>query len=161
MNLENLLKQLQKEGKIKPQSTDLSYLNASLNAAKQNFAAAGFNLRGGYPDTSFKSAYDGLLQISRVILLINGFRPDDGEQHKTTFRVAGAMLGREFADLIRNIDRFRIKRNNIIYQPLSSISRNEAESILESAQVYWSEVKKYLRKKSKQLELFDFNDKSV
>jgi len=156
MNLENLLNQLEKEGKIKRQQTDTSYLNGLLHASSQNFAAAKYNLAGGYADTAFKSAYDGVLQISRVILLLNGYRPDDGEQHKTTFLVAGALLGGEFADLIDKIDRSRIKRNNIMYQPLNAISKSEAENILISAEEFWFKVKKYLKSKSKQLELFDF-----
>jgi uncharacterized protein (UPF0332 family) len=156
MNLENLLSQLLKAGKIKKQQTDISYLNASLYAASQNFAAAKYNLAGGYPDTAFKSAYDGLLQISRVILLLHGFRPDDGEQHKTTFAVAGAFLGEKFNELIGIIDRYRIKRNNIIYQPLAAISKSEAENILKSSEEYWQKVKQYLKGQSKQLELFDF-----
>lgn len=155
MNLENLLNKLEKEGKIKKQSTDTSYLNASLHAAHQNFSSAKYSLEGGYLDTAFKSAYDGLLQVSRVILLLNGFRPDDGEQHKTTFTVAGAFLGEEFTELIEKIDRYRIKRNAIIYQPLTAISKSEAEGILKSAQDYWSKVKEYLSNKNKQLELFD------
>ena len=156
MNLENLLNKLLKEGKIKKQSTDISYLNASLSAAHQNFAAAKYNLQGDYLDTAFKSAYDGVLQISRVVLLLNGFRPDDGGQHKTTFMVAGAILGSEFAELIEKIDRYRIKRNTIIYQPLDNISKSEAEGILQSAQDYWIKTKKYLKDKNRQLELFDF-----
>ncbi len=156
MNLENLLEQLLKAGKIKKQSTDDSYLNASLYAASQNFTAAKYNLEGGYLDTAFKSAYDGLLQISRVILLLHGFRPSNGEQHKTTFAVAGSFLGNEFNELIGTIDRYRIKRNNIIYQPLILISRNEAENIIKSSEEYWQKVKKYLKSQSRQLELFDF-----
>lgn len=156
MSLEELLKNLLREGKIKRQSTDVSFLNASLDAAKHNLRAAEFNINGGYWDTAFKSAYDCLLQISRVILLLNGYRPDDGEQHKTTFRVAGAFLGSEFAELIDKIDRCRIKRNNVIYKPLAPISKGEAEDILKSAHDYWKKVKIYLKNKNKQLELFDF-----
>ena len=36
-----------------------------------------YNLEGGFYETAFKSTYDGLLQISRAILLLNGYRPDD------------------------------------------------------------------------------------
>src|SRR3990172_469032 len=115
MNLESLLDKLMKEGKIKKQKTDVHYLNGLLNAAHNNFLAAKYNLDGGFWETAFKSAYDGLLQISRFVLLLNGYRPDDGEQHKTTFIVAGAFLGDDFSDLIERIDRYRIKRNNAIY----------------------------------------------
>lgn len=155
VNLESLLGRLLKEGKIKKQDTDVHYLNGLLNAAHNNFRAAKYNLDGDFLDTAFKSAYDGLLQISRVILFLNGYRPDDGEQHKTTFMVAGSILGDDFADLIGRIDRYRIKRNNAIYQPIDFISRGEAVGILESTKEYWSVVKKYLITKNKQLELFD------
>jgi uncharacterized protein (UPF0332 family) len=155
-NLENLLNKLLKEGKIGRQDVDTSFLNGLLSGAHQNFLAAKYNLDGGFADTAFKSAYDGLLQISRVILFLNSFRPDDGEQHKTTFLVAGALLGDNFSELIGKIDRYRIKRNNAVYQPMDFISRSEAEGILKSSKEYWFAVKKYLKDKNKQLELFEF-----
>ena len=155
-NLENLLAKLLEEGKIKKQETDINYLNGLLSAAHQNFSAAKYNFDGEFMDTAFKSAYDGLLQISRVILLLNGYRPDDGEQHKTTFLVAGAFLGKEFDDLIAKIDRYRIKRNNAVYQPINFISKSEVSGILESSKEFWIAVKKYLKENNNQLELFDF-----
>lgn len=155
MNLENLLNRLQKEGKIKRQNTDVHYLNGLLNAAHNNFLAAKYNLDGGFLDTAFKSAYDGLLQISRVVLLLNGYRPDDGEQHKTTFVVAGAILGDDFSGLIEKIDHYRVKRNNAIYQPVDFISKGDVAGIFDSAREYWSVVKEYLKTENKQLELFD------
>jgi hypothetical protein len=36
-------------------------------------------------------------------------RPDDGEQHKTTFLAAGMIMGSEFDDIIRKIQKFRKK----------------------------------------------------
>lgn len=156
MDLESLLIKLEGGGKIKKQLTDDKYLNASLNAAAQNFSAAKHALSGGYSETAFKSAYDGLLQISRVVMLLNGYRPDDGKQHKTTFLVAGAMLGDDFMGLIDKINSFRVKRNNIIYQPLIAVTRVEAEGILKSAEEFWNKVKIYLKNNSKQLTLFDF-----
>ena len=157
MNLESLLDKLLKEGKIKKQKTDVHYLNGLLNAAHNNFLAAKYNLDGGFWETAFKSAYDGLLQISRVVLFLNGYRPDDGEQHKTTFMVAGAFLGDDFSGLVEKIDRYRIKRNNAIYQPIDFISEGEALGILESGGEYWSVARKYLKAENKQLELFDLS----
>lgn len=156
MNSKDLLNKLLKEGKIKKQDVDINYLNGLLNAAHQNFLAAKYNLDGDYSGTAFKSAYEGLLQISRVILFLNGYRPDDGEQHKTTFLVTRVFLGKDFKELVEKIDRYRIKRNKAVYQPIDFISKNEAVGILESAEEYWRLVKNYLKEKNKQLELFDF-----
>ena len=155
MSSKNLLAELLKEGKIKRQGTDINYLNGLLSSARQNFLSAKYNFDGGSHETAFKSAYDGLLQISRTIMLLNGYRPDDGEQHKTTFTVAGAILGEKFKELVERIDRYRIKRNRAIYQPIDFLSKSEAEGILEVAENYWNGVKDYLKKKNNQLELFE------
>jgi uncharacterized protein (UPF0332 family) len=156
MSSKNLLDKLLREGKIKKQDSDINYLNGLLNSARQNFSSAKYNLEGRFYETAFKSAYDGLLQISRAILLLNGYRPDDGEQHKTTFLVAGAILGEGFSDTINRIDRYRVKRNRAVYQPVDFLSKSEAEGILEVAETYWNAAKGYLKKQSEQLELFEF-----
>lgn len=99
MSLEESLNRLVKEGKLKRQSTDIAYLNNLLDAARRNFEAASL-VKEKVEEAAFKLAYDGLLQIARVVLLINGYLPDDGEQHKTTFMVAGELLGSDFKSLI-------------------------------------------------------------
>jgi hypothetical protein len=84
------LERLSKEGKLKPQKASLDYLNAMLDAARKNFDAA-LAVRAIAEEASFKLFYDGLLQISRVVVLLNGYRPDDGEQHKTRSEIPGTL----------------------------------------------------------------------
>lgn len=153
VSLKNLLNKLIKEGKIKRQVTGIDYLNNLLDAARRNFEAASI-VKGKVDEAAFKLVYDGLLQIGRVILLVNGYRPDDGEQHKTTFFVSGEFLGKDFNDLIKKIQKFRIKRNDCIYEPRGLISGSEAEAIYETAQEFWNKAKSYLQKRKPQLELF-------
>lgn len=155
MNLEELFNKLSQEGKIKAQATDRGYVNGLLCSAQQNFLAAKHNSTD-FPETAFKSAYDGLLQISRALLLVNGYRTDDGEQHKTTFLAAGIILGEPFKELVSRVDRYRIKRNQAIYQPLDFISKSEADAIMHASEEYWRAVKNYLKQKDNQLQLFDF-----
>lgn len=154
-NSKSLLDKLLNEGKLKKQGTDVRYLNSLLNSTHQNLLSAKYNLEGGFLETAFKSAYDGLLQISRVVLLLNGYRPDDGEQHKTTFLATEIILGGNLKELIERIDRYRIKRNKAVYQPVDFISKNEAIGIIDSAKEYWLAVRDYLKEKNNQLELFD------
>lgn len=154
MNLGDMLDNLLKEGKIKKQKTDSNYLNNLLQAAYRNFEAAAV-LKDKYDEASFKLVYDGLLQISRAVVLLNGYRPDDGEQHKTTFLITGNFLGAEFNELIAKIQRFRIKRNDCIYHPLDLISKSETEAIFKTAKEFWYKVKIYLEKKNPQLKLFE------
>ena len=154
MHLETLLNKFLKEGKLSKQSSDVAFLNNLLDGAKRNFDAASL-IRGKVDEAAFKLAYDGLLQIGRIILLINGYRPADGEQHKTTFTVAGALLGEDFDRLIKKIQKFRIKRNISLYEPKLLINKNETEAIFKTAREFWDRVKIYLRDKNTQLKLFE------
>ena len=154
MSSKNLLKRLIHEGKLRRQATDIAYRQNLLDAAKRNFDAASL-IKGKIDDAAFKLFYDGLLQLGRVIVLSNGFRPVDGEQHKTTFTVAGEFLGKDFVNLINKIQRYRTKRNDCIYDPKTLISRVETESIHKTAQEFWGRTKLYLSEKDPQLRLFE------
>ncbi len=154
MSSKNLLKRLIHEGKLRKQATDIAYLQNLLDAAKRNFDAASL-IKGKIDDAAFKLFYDGLLQLGRVIVLSNGFRPVDGEQHKTTFTVAGEFLGKDFVSLIDKIQRYRKKRNDCIYDPKALIGRVEAEAIHRTAREFWRRIKSYLSEKDPQLRLFE------
>jgi len=154
MNSGNLFDRLGREGKLRRQKADADYLNALLDAAGRNFEAA-LVVRGKVDEAAFKLFYDGLLQISRVVVLLHGYRPDDGEQHKTTFLAAGEILGSEYEDLIRRMQKLRVKRNICVYEPKGLIGKSETEAIYKTAKKFWSMVRAYLEKENPQLRLFD------
>jgi hypothetical protein len=154
MHSGNLFDRLSREGKLKRQKTDTDYLNALLDAAGRNFEAA-LVVRGRVDEAAFKLFYDGLLQISRVVVLLHGYRPDDGEQHKTTFLAAGEILGSEYEDLIRKIQKLRIKRNSCVYDPKGLIGKSETDAMYNTAKIYWTKVRQYLEKANPQLKLFN------
>jgi len=153
MSSSKLFERLCKEGKLKPQKADLDYLNAMLDAARKNFDAA-LAVRAIAEEAAFKLFYDGLLQISRVVVLLKGYRPDDGEQHKTTFFAAGEILGSEYEDLIRKMQKLRVKRNACIYDPRDLIGKSETDAIYDTARKFWKRVRVYLEKANPQLTLF-------
>lgn len=141
---------LAREGKLKPQKADFDYLNGLLDAPGKNFEAA-LLLQGKVDEAAFKLFYDGLLQISRAIVLMRGYRPEDGEQHRTTFLAAGEILGSEFEDLIRKIQKFRVKRNECLYEPRGLIGKVEVAAIHQTAQEFWKKVRSYIEKESPQM----------
>lgn len=148
------LDKLLREGKLRPQKADAAFLNDLLEAAHRNFEAARL-LHGRVDEAAFKLYYDGLLQVSRTVLLLEGLRPDDGEQHKTTFLAAGIILGPEFDDLIRKIQKFRMKRNICIYDPKGLVGQSEATAIYQTARTFWKNVRSHLERINPQLKLFD------
>lgn len=154
MSSDSSLDKLVQEGKLRPQRADTPYLNDLLEAAHRNFEAARL-LQGRIDEAAFKLYYDGLLQVSRAVLLQEGLRPDDGEQHKTTFLAAGMILGPELEDLIRKIQKLRIKRNVCIYDPKGLVGQSEAEAIYQISRAFWSKVRTHLRRADLQLKLFE------
>lgn len=154
MNSESLLNRLIREGKLKKQGADPRQINALLEAARRNFEA-GRVLQGHIDEAAFKLYYDGLLQIGRAVVLASGLRPDDGEQHKTTFQAAGIILGADFEDLIRKIQKFRVKRNDSVYDPRGLLGRSEADAIHQTAKTFWGKVRSHLEKVNPQLKLFE------
>jgi len=154
MSSSDSLNKLIREGKLRPQKADAPYLNDLLEAAHRNFEAARL-LQGRVDEAAFKLYYDGLLQVGRTVLLLEGLRPDDGEQHKTTFLAAGMILGSEFDDLIRKIQKFRMKRNICIYDPKGLIGQSEAEAIYQTSRVFWRKVRSHLEMLIPQLKLFE------
>lgn len=154
MSSNDSLNKLIREGKLRPQKAAAPYLNDLLEAAHRNFEAARL-LHGRIDDAAFKLYYDGLLQIGRTVLLLEGLRPDDGEQHKTTFLAAGMILGSEFDDLIGKIQKFRIKRNACIYDPKGLVGRSEAEAIYQTSRAFWKKVRSHLKSSDLQLKLFE------
>lgn len=153
MNSDSFLAKLAREGKLRRQKADSDYLNDMLDAAHRNFEAARF-VQGKVDEAAFKLFYDGLLQVSRVIVLSRGYRPDDGEQHKTTFLAAREILGPDYEEFIKKIQKFRIKRNDCIYDPRGWIGKAEAEAIHKTAKEFWDKVRAYLEKENPQLNLF-------
>ena len=141
---------------MKEQKTRPDYLEGLLDAANDNFVAAQKIFESGFFVVAFKAVYDGILQIARVVLLLNGYVPDDGEQHKTTFFVASMFLGDDFHSLIKRIDLYRVKRNQCVYQPLILVSKQESSDIINLAGEFWGKVKDYLKEKDPRLQLFDF-----
>jgi len=133
------------------------YLNATLRSAYKNFKVASEGLLiKDFEEAAFKEAYDGILQVSRVVIALQGYKPSGLEQHKTTFVAATHLLGEDFSGLVKRINNYRIKRNNCVYDPINPISKTEARNILKTAKEYWAKVRKYLDSQNTQLELFDF-----
>lgn len=153
MTSKSLLADLEREGKLRRQPVAPAQLEGLVDAARRNFEAARA-LQGQIDEAAFKLYYDGLLQIGRVVLLSAGYRPCDGDQHKTTFQAAGEILGPDLEDLIRKLQKFRIKRNDCVYEPTGLLGKSEVEAIGRTAAAFLVAVKTHIRKTNPQLELF-------
>jgi len=121
--------------------------NKDLKTAKANL-----NIDEGI---AYTVAYLAMLRAGRALMLLKGFRPDDGYQHKTVVEFMGHLLGEESKNIVEHFDSMRRKRNIFTYEIDISISRIEADRAIDTAVNFVELIKSVIKKESPQTE-FNF-----
>lgn len=98
-------------------------------------------------------AYNGMLKAGRALLLLKGFVPDDGAQHKTVTEVTSAILGDKFKKITSHFEVMRKKRNELTYEAGSIISMTESHKAFQDAIDLVQTIVKDVASKNPQLEL--------
>lgn len=153
ISLGNYLKNLESKGLLKKERIGIDQAKALLGSASKNIVASEKNLSID-EEACYTLAYNAMLKIARALVFLQGYRPSDGQQHKTTIEVAGEILGKEFSELINMFNLMRKKRNQFTYDPMLPISLTEAKNALKTANDFHKKVKLFLDEKYPQLKLF-------
>lgn len=153
-NLENYLKRLESAGLLKKERIGIDQIRALLMSASKNIIASEKNLSID-EEACYTLAYNAMLKAARALVFLQGYRPHDGQQHKTTIEVAGEILGKEFSELVEMFDKMRKKRNQFTYDPMLPLSLTEAKTALKTADDFYKRVRNFLDKKYPQLKLFE------
>jgi uncharacterized protein (UPF0332 family) len=153
MNSEKYFSELIKRGLLKKEKIEIDQVRALLSSSAKNLNASRETLEID-EETCFAMAYTAMLKIARAVLFLHGFRPADGQQHKTTIDVAGRLLGNDFKNLIEKFDKMRRKRNQFTYDPLLPLTEQETKEALRTAEKFSAETRKRLEKTDPQGKLF-------
>ena len=71
---------------------------------------------------AYTVAYLAMLHAARAFMLMRGFRPADGNQHRTVVEFISRLLGKKFAVITEQFDRMRRKRNIFGFLKRSTIN---------------------------------------
>jgi uncharacterized protein (UPF0332 family) len=129
---------VQVEGFLKEALIDLSEAEKTLPVSK----------RGAY-----LLAYNAMLKAGRALMLMEGYIPDDGAQHKTVIEVYGLILGEQFKISVRKFDNMRRKRNELTYEAGVLLSARDTENALDEAHSLISGILKQVKSRNPQFEL--------
>ncbi len=150
--LEPLLKKLLEQGKIKKQAGGFVQVEGflkealiDLSEAKKTFPVS---RRGAY-----LLAYNAMLKSGRGLMLMEGYVPDDGGQHKTVIEASGLILGEQFKIAVRKFDNMRRKRNELTYEAGALLSDRDTESALNEAHSLISGIFNKVKSRNPQFEL--------
>ncbi|MDP2904888.1 MAG: hypothetical protein Q8O22_01125 [Candidatus Omnitrophota bacterium] len=147
-----LLKNFLDQGKIRKQPSGLVQVEAFLKEALIDLGEAKKTLRVSKRG-AYLLAYNAMLKGGRGLMLLEGYVPDDGGQHKTVIDVCGLILGEEFRIIIQKFDSMRRKRNDLTYEAGVLLSSSDAEAALNEADTLIAGIFKKVKSRNPQFEL--------
>lgn len=97
-------------------------------------------------DRRFATAYNAVLQLSKMAIACEGYRISTGtNHHQRTFEAAKVALGSSSEKLADYFETCRRKRNNIDYDFAEAASETEAEELLLKAQEFQTLVEDWIK----------------
>jgi len=149
MNYRKKIEDFLKRGLIKKQNMNFNQIEKLILRAYKDLDVARINLKID-EEVAYNYAYLSMLRCGRALLFLKGFRPVDGQQHKTVIEIVCLILGDEFKGLIEKFDRMRRKRHQFTYDPFLPVSKEEAEGALKTAENFVKIVSEFVKKENSQ-----------
>ena len=129
---DKLIKKLEREGKVRKQKAGLVQVEALLKEALLDLEEVR-RISSVAERATYLLAYNGMLKAGRALLLLSGYVPDDGAQHKTIVEMTAAILGAKYRSLTDQFETMRRKRNDLTYEAGTLLSRSEAQRAFSDA----------------------------
>jgi uncharacterized protein (UPF0332 family) len=148
---EKFLEEFLSKGLLRRQKSDLRAFEKLILRAHKDLKTANANLDID-EGIAYTVAYLAMLHAARAFILLKGFRPADGYQHKTVVEFISHFLGKEFKLIVEQFDRMRRKRNIFTYEIDISISKSEAINALNKAERFVDLMRGVIQKESPQTE---------
>ncbi len=104
------------------------------------------DLDGLSDDRRFATAYNAVLQLSKMAIACAGYRVATGAgHHQKTFEAVKAALGTVSAETLADyFETCRRKRNNIDYDAAEIVTETEANELLEKAREFQTLVEDWI-----------------
>jgi uncharacterized protein (UPF0332 family) len=157
--LDKLIKKLEKAGKIRKQKAGFVQIEALLKEAVLDLEEAK-KIAHLAERATYLLAYNAMLKAGRALMLLKGYVPDDGAQHKTVVEMTSAILGDSYRELTEKFETMRRKRNEMTYESGTLLSKSEAQKAFSDAIALVKKIFTEAKTKNPQLELkFQLNEK--
>lgn len=155
---DKLIARLEKEGKIRRQKVGIVQVEALLKQAILDLKEAE-KVSHLAERATYLLAYMAMLKAGRALLLLKGYVPHDGAQHKTVVEITSAMLGDKFRSLANQFERMRRKRHEMTYEAGVLLSKSESQKAFKDAVSLIQRVLTEVKLQNPQLEIeFDLSD---
>jgi uncharacterized protein (UPF0332 family) len=101
-------------------------------------------------DRRFATAYNGALQLAKIVIACSGYRVVGSGHHLTSFEALEVAMGSPVSDLVAYFDTCRRKRNQVDYDCTNAATETEAEDLLKKTEEFRDLVEQWIRKHYKE-----------
>jgi uncharacterized protein (UPF0332 family) len=150
--LEKLIKRLEKSGKIRRQKAGFIQIEALLREAILDLEEAE-KIVPLAKRATYLLAYNAMLKAGRALMLLQGYVPDNGSQHKTVVEMTSAALGHKYEAITGQFETMRRKRNEMTYESGTLLSKSEAQRALSDAIALVKKILAEVKSQNPQFEL--------
>jgi hypothetical protein len=126
--------QLLAERRIRPHTTSLQELNDLRSVVQRDLEDAAIEALSA--DRRFATAYNAVLQVTKMVLACAGYRVTGTGHHQTTFEALELAMGPGVSNFVAYFDTCRRKRNLVDYDMANVASEMEAVELLEEAEQF-------------------------
>lgn len=149
---DELIRRMEKQGRIRKQEVGLVQIEALLRQAIVDLEEAK-KVSHIAERATYLLAYMAMLKAGRALLLLNGYAPADGGQHRTVVEITSALLGKRYRSLTDHFETMRRKRNEMTYEAGGLLSMSEGQEAFGNAVSLVDEILKIAKARDPQLEL--------
>ena len=136
------LKELLQKRLIEKIESDKKLASELMIAAEKDIAASTDILKAGHADWAFVAAYNAMLSAGRALMAVQGYRAYGESHHIAVVQFCSAIMPAQSAPLIGAFNRYRVRRHDVVYGEIKSVSDGEAGSAAANAKGFIAEIKK-------------------
>ncbi len=135
------LKELLQKQLIEKTKQDKEFAKELIMAAEKDIAAAVDILKAKHADWAFIAAYNAMLSAGRALMAAHGYRAFSESHHIAVVQFCAAIMPAGSAPLIGVFNRYRVRRHDVVYGELKSVSDGEAETAIKNAGEFIGKIK--------------------
>lgn len=152
--MEQFVQELIRKKLISKEKMGFDQVEKLISRAHQDIKVAEANFSIDH-EATYNYAYLSMLRAGRALIFSHGYRPIDGQQHKTTVEISAFILGENYKNLTEKFDRMRRTRNKFTYESLAiPLSNGKVTSAIENAKTFLKKITELIQFKNPQKTLF-------
>lgn len=125
---------LQSEGKVRAHQTSPQELFDLRSVVERDLEDAEIETLS--TDRRFATAYNAVLQLSKMVIACAGYRVSGQGHHMTTFQAVKLAMGPQIDTMAAYFDSCRRKRNTVDYDMSGVVSETEVNELIQETESY-------------------------